>query len=178
MSKDLVDLLLGCGAIKFGRFKLASGRESDYYVDLKLAVTDPHILAVLGRAVAPHLKGYQRIAGVELGAIPLAAAASLETGIPFLMVRKQPKEHGTQSIYEGSMERGYRVVFVEDTVTTAGTLAKAISRLREEGAVVDRAVCVVDREEGSGETLRAAGIELVALLRARELLSSRRSNKP
>ncbi len=170
MRDDLVAMLQGCGALKFGHFTLASGKESSYYVDLRRAVTEPKILGALAKAMAPHLVGYQRIAGVELGAIPLATAASLATGIPFLMVRKQPKEHGTRSVVEGELHPGERVVFVEDTVTTAGTLARAIERLRAEGAAVDRAVCVVDREEGSWATLENLGVELVALLTARDLL--------
>ncbi len=170
MTEDLVALLRGCGALKFGRFTLASGKESPYYIDLRLAVTKPHILEAIARAMAPHLRGYRRIAGVELGAIPLAAAASLATGIPFIMVRKQPKEHGTKGGFEGELQAGDRVVFVEDTVTTASTLARAIERLRGEGAVVDRAVCVVDREEGSRETMQGLGVELVALVRASLLL--------
>lgn len=172
MVRELVALLKESGALQFGRFTLASGRESHYYIDLRLAVTQPHILRELARRMAPHVAGYDRIAGVELGAIPLAAAVSLEAGIPFIMVRKEQKEHGTRGAYEGSLRPGDRVVFVEDTVTTAGTLARAIGRLREAGARVDRAVCVVDRAEGSAETLGPLGVELIPLLRAQDLLAA------
>jgi len=112
------------------------------------------------------VKGYDRVAGVELGAVPIAAAVSLETGVPFLIVRKEPKGHGTKRIYEGELHAGDRVVFVEDVVTTGGTLRTAIERLRAEGAVVDRAVAVVDREEGGGDALAAANVEFIPLLRA------------
>jgi orotate phosphoribosyltransferase len=169
--KGLVELLRGCGALKHGDFTLASGRRSNYYVDLRLALTEPGVLRRLAAEMAPHVRGCERIAGVELAAVPLAAAVSLETGIPYLMVRKKPKGHGTERGYEGTLPPGATVVFVEDTVTTGGTLLRAIGALRSEGARVERAVCVVDREEGATEVLAAAGVELRALLRARDLLA-------
>ncbi len=172
MVKDLVAMLKECGALQFGRFTLASGKQSDYYVDLRLAITQPRVLRELARRITPHVAGYDRIAGVELGAVPLAAAVSLEADIPFIMVRKEPKEHGTRRAFEGQLQSGERVVFVEDTVTTAGTLARAIGRLREAGALVDRAVCVVDRGEGSAETLGPLGVQLIPLLRAPDLLGA------
>jgi len=162
---QFVAALKACGAVRFGTFTLASGRTSDYYVDIKQA-TRPDLLWEIARRMAPHVKGYDRVAGVELGAVPIAAAVSLETGVPFLIVRKEPKGHGTKRIYEGELHAGDRVVFVEDVVTTGGTLRMAIERLRAEGAVVDRAVAVVDREEGGGDALAAANVEFIPLLRA------------
>ena len=167
-DREFVEALRACGAVQVGTFTLASGKTSDLYVDIK-RVTRPEVLREIARRMGPHVRGYARVAGVELGAIPLATAVSLETGIPFLMVRKEPKEHGTRRVYEGEMAPGDHVVFVEDVVTTGGTLRMAIEHLRAEGAVVDRAVAVVDREEGGAEGLRVANVELVALLRARDL---------
>lgn len=167
-DRDLLAALQSCGAVQFGSFTLASGKSSDYYVDIKQA-TRPDLLREFARRMNPHVRGYQRIAGVELGAVPLATAVALEADLPFLIVRKRAKEHGTRRFHEGELRQGDRVVFVEDVVTTGGTLCRAVERLREEGAVVDRAVAVVDREEGGREALAAAGVELIALLRAADL---------
>jgi len=168
-DRDFLASLQACGAIKFGSFTLASGKTSDYYVDVKKAATRPDLLREIAARMAPHVAGYQRVAGVELGAVPIAAAVALDTGLPFLIVRKAAKEHGTKRRYEGELWTGDRVVFVEDVVTTGGTLRAAIEGLRAEGAVVDRAIAVVDREEGGAEALKSAGVELLALLRARDL---------
>jgi len=167
-DREFVAALKACGAVQFGTFTLASGKTSDYYVDIKRA-TRPELLREIAHRMAPHAKGYDRIAGVELGAVPIAVAVSLAAGIPYVIVRKEAKEHGTKRVYEGEMRTGDRVVFVEDVVTTGGTLRAAVERMRAEGGVVDRAVAVVDREEGGAEGLRAAHVEFIALLRARDL---------
>lgn len=161
--------LLACGAVQFGTFTLASGQKSDYYVDIKRAATRPDLLREMARRMAPHVRSYDRLAGVELGAVPIVAAVALEADLPFVIVRKEAKEHGTRRTYEGELRAGDRVAFVEDVVTTGGTLRRAIEGLRAAGAVVDRAVAVVDREEGGADGLRGAGVELVALLHARDL---------
>jgi len=168
-DREFVAGLKACGAVQFGAFTLASGKATDYYVDIKRAATRPDLLREIARRMAAHVKGYDRIAGVELGAVPIAAAVSLESGIPYLIVRKEAKEHGTKRVFEGELRVGDRVAFVEDVVTTAGTLGKAVEGLRAAGAVVDRAVAVVDREEGGADSLRSAGVELVSLLTARDL---------
>lgn len=168
-DRELVAALIACGAVQFGDFTLASGKKSDYYVDIKRAATRPELLREIAKRMARHVKGHDRLAGVELGAVPIAAAVSLETDIPYLILRKEPKEHGTKRAFEGELRVGDRVAFVEDVVTTAGTLRKAIESLRAAGAVVDRAVAVVDREEGGADNLRSAGVELVSLLNARNL---------
>lgn len=174
---EFLGALRACGAVRFGSFTLASGKTSDYYVDIKQAATRPDLLREMGRRIAPHVAGYDRLAGVELGAVPIAAAVSLETDLPFLIVRKEAKAHGTKRPYEGEMRTDDRVVFVEDVVTTGGTLRAAIERLRAEGAVVDRAVAVVDREEGGSETLDQAGVRLLALFRATDLRTMGKTSK-
>ena len=170
-DQEFMDAMKASGAIRFGTFILASGRTSDYYVDVKRASTRPELLREIAGRMAPHVAGYQRIAGVELGAIPIATAVALETNLPFLLVRRAAKEHGTGKAFEGELLPDDRVVFVEDVVTTGGTLRAAVERLRGEGASVDRAVAVVDRGEGGSEALAAANVELRSLLRAEDLRS-------
>ena len=168
----LVDAFVRTGALRFGHFTLASGRTSPYYVDAKRAITEPDVLRAIAKAMAPFAAGADRIAGVELGAVPIAAAVALESGKPYLMVRKQPKEHGTRGGFEGALNPGDRVLFVEDVVTTGGTLVAAIERLRAGGAVVEDAAVIVDRREGGGEALAAIGVRLHALLNADDLLAA------
>ena len=143
--------LVGCGALMYGEFTLASGKKSKYYIDIKKASTNPEVLAIIADEMATLLKGRprpDRIAGVVLGSVPLAVALSLRTGIPFVMVRKEKKDHGTSKLIEGSLEKGMRVLVVEDVVTSAGSAVYAIDTLRAEGAVVEEILAVVDREEG------------------------------
>ena len=166
-----VRALTSCGALRFGTFTLASGKTSAYYVDIKKAVTQPDILRTIGDAMAEYAAGADKIAGVELGAVPIAAAVSLASGKPYLMVRKEAKGHGTKKEYEGDLEKGERVLFVEDVVTTGGTLRAAIERMRAAGAVIEDVVCVVDREEGGKVALAEINVRLRGLLTAKDLLA-------
>jgi orotate phosphoribosyltransferase len=165
--------LAGCGALMYGDFTLASGKKSRYYIDIKKASTNPEVLAIIADEMAGLIRAGRRpdrIAGVVLGSVPLAVALSLRTGIPFVMVRKEKKDHGTSKLIEGALEKGMRVLVVEDVVTSAGSAVGAIDTLRAEGAVVDEILAVVDREEGGREALEAKGIELRALVTATEVL--------
>lgn len=161
------------GALQFGTFTLASGKTSSYYIDIKKAITRPDLLRTIADGMAPYARGVDRIAGVELGAVPIAAAVSLASGKPYIMVRKTTKEHGTKNDFEGELHPGDRVLFVEDVVTTGGTLRGAIERLRADGARIDDVVAVVDRNEGGAETLRTIGVTLHALLQADDLLRAK-----
>ena len=156
--------LEACGAIRFGKFVLASGKESDYYIDMKKAMTVPSILKKIAGAMADMVKGADRLAGMELGAIPLVTALALETNLPYLMVRKDRKGHGTQSQVEGEIHEGDKVVVVEDVTTTGKSPLKAVIAVREAGGVVDRVVVIVDRQEGAAELMEKEGVEFKALL--------------
>ena len=164
--------LKAAGALQFGTFTLASGRTSPYYVDIKKAVTRPDVLRTIAEGMAPYARDVDRLAGVELGAVPIAAAISLVSGKPYVMVRKSAKEHGTKHEFEGDLNRGDRVLFVEDVVTTGGTLRAAIERMRGHGAVIEDCVCVVDREEGGRMLLAEISVRLHALLSAKDLLEA------
>ena len=175
---DLLELLKASGALRFGEFTLASGKTSPYYVDIKKAVTRPEILRAIGRGIAKYAHRADRIAGVELGAVPIAAVVALETGKPYVMVRKDRKEHGTSKDYEGDLVAGDRLLFVEDVVTTGGTLLRAVERMRAAGADVTEVVAVVDREEGGKEALAAIGVTLRALVTSAELMQVAKSGTP
>ena len=166
-------------ALLEGDFVLRSGKRSSWYLDKYRFETDPEVLAVLGRRLAEAVAAFEptaeRLAGPALGAVALAASASMASGLPFIIVRDETKEYGTANRIEGPFEPGELVCLLEDVVTTGGALAEAVSALREGGLVVRNAVCVVDREEGGADALARLGVRLRALFRATELLELRKT---
>jgi orotate phosphoribosyltransferase len=173
-DQDLIDALRAADAVKFGEFELSHGGTSDYYVDKYLFETDPECLRLIASAFADRvgdLNNEATLAGVALGAVPLVAVTSAETGRPYVIARKQAKGYGTGNRIEGRLDEGDRVVVLEDIATTGKSALDAVEALREAGATVDRVLVVVDREEGAGELLAEHEIELEALLTATELLA-------
>jgi orotate phosphoribosyltransferase len=159
-----------------GDFVLRSGRRSRYYLDKYRFETRPDLLGPLGEAIARAVKEHApdavRLAGPELGAVALAAAASLAGGLPFLIVRKEAKDYGTANRLEGASEPGEQICLVEDVVTSGGAAIEAVIALRAAGLVVSTAVCVVDREEGGVDELARHGIRLRPLFTASEVLAA------
>jgi orotate phosphoribosyltransferase len=157
-----------------GDFVLRSGKRSKYYLDKYRFETRPELLRPLGERIAAvvqeHAADATRLAGPELGAVALAASASLASGLPFLIVRKAAKEYGTTKRIEGVFEPGECVCVVEDVVTSGGALLESVEALREAGLVVHTAVCVVDREEGGADALARHAVRLRPLFRAGDLL--------
>jgi orotate phosphoribosyltransferase len=159
-----------------GDFVLRSGRRSRYYLDKYRFETRPDLLAPLGEriadAVREHAPDATRLAGPELGAVALAAAASLVSGLPFLIVRKAPKDYGTAKRVEGEYAAGETVCVVEDVVTSGGALLESVDALRAAGLIVEAAVSVVDREEGGVDELAGHGVRLRSLFTAADVLSA------
>ncbi|WP_338741120.1 orotate phosphoribosyltransferase [Haloplanus salilacus] len=170
-DQDLIDALRAAEAVKFGEFELSHGGTSDYYVDKYLFETDPQCLRLIASAFADRVGDDTTLAGIALGAVPLVAVTSAETGRPYVIARKQAKEYGTGNRIEGRLDDGDRVVVLEDIATTGRSALDAVEALREAGATVDRVLVVVDREEGASELLADHGIELESLLTATELLA-------
>jgi len=170
MTEELIDLLRAADAVRFGEFELSHGGTSEYYVDKYVFETDPACLEAVAAAFADRA-GETKLAGVALGAVPLAAATSVASGNPYVIVRKQAKEYGTGNRIEGSLEAGEHVVVLEDIATTGQSALDAVEALREAGALVERVLVVVDREEGAREQLADADVELEALVTASELLA-------
>ena len=159
-----------------GDFVLRSGKRSRYYLDKYRFETRPELLEALGERIAAAVREVEpeadRLAGPELGAVALAAAASLASRLPFLIVRKEAKGYGTGNRLEGVFAPGERVCLVEDVVTSGGAAVEAVRALREAGLECRTAVCVVDREEGGADALARVAIRLRPLFRAEELLKS------
>lgn len=161
-------------AVKKGDFTLTSGKKSSYYIDIKKAYTNPKILREIVKEIAVLIRNEKvdRIAGVAMGGIPLAAGVSLELGIPFLVVRKEKKEHGTERMVEGEFKAGEKAVVIEDVTTSGSSALDAVDALRKNKLMCSIVIVVVDRLEGAGELLKKHDITLVPLLTAEELLAN------
>lgn len=178
MTVDALGGLLVEHALLEGDFVLRSGRRSSWYLDKYRFETSPDLLRQLGDRLAEAARevepGAVRLAGPALGAVALAASASMASGLPFIIVRGETKEYGTANRIEGPFERGDLVCLVEDVVTSGGALAASVSALRDAGLIVRNALCVVDREEGGSDALARLGVRLRALYRASDLLAARK----
>src|ERR671921_835411 len=166
-SREIGALL---GQVDFGPFVLSSGERSSFYVDKYLFSTEPNLLRDVADALATAIPGgVERLAGVELGAVPLVVATALATGLPYVIVRKTAKEHGSSAgrSIEGNLEKGERVALVEDVVTTGTQAVRAARSLEETGSEVVMIVAVLDRREENGEEL--GGFPFRSLLRMDDL---------
>ena len=179
MTDDELKRALREHAYLEGDFVLRSGKRSRYYLDKYRFETRPDLLGPLGERIAhqvsEHAPDATLLAGPELGAVALVAAASLASRLPFVIVRKEAKEYGTGKRLEGVYTEGECVCLVEDVVTSGGALLDAVDALREAGLTVRNAVCVVDREEGGADALARQAVRLRPVFRASDILESAKS---
>ena len=175
----LIDLLATRSARR-GSFTLASGRQSDLYIDCRPTTMHPEGLAAIGplglQAIGARGWTASSVGGLTLGADPVSYAiayASQLAGTPVraFTVRKEAKSHGTGKVIEGAFESGDHVVVVEDVITTGGSALRAVEAVRAAGATVLGVLAVVDREEGGREALEAQGLEVAALVTASEIVA-------
>lgn len=173
-SKEyLINLLKENGVFLEGDFTLSSGKKSNYYINMKKAITEPEILSTISKLITELIVNddINKVAGPALGAVPIAAAVSLESKIPLLMIRKEKKGYGTSKLIEGELNLGDNVIVVEDVTTTGGSLLKAIKAIQDNGGEVKRAFVVVDRQEGAIETFKKEGIKLEPLIKVDDFFS-------
>ena len=172
---EMANILTRIDAVKFGVFKLTSGKASPYYVDLRIVPSFPDAFAEICNFYAEQittqigLKNFDRIAGVPIAGIPFASQIAYNLRKPFLYVRKGIRRHGRKRRVEGLLVSGDRVLIVDDLVTTGLTLRKAAEAIRAEGGIVNQAVAFMDREEGGREKLTKHGIQLRTLLKISEV---------
>ena len=173
--------LLAERSAKRGRFKLASGRESDFYVDARLTTMSPEGLALIGPLALSALRkaGWEvdAIGGLTLGADPISYAisyASAASAHPLraFTVRKEPKAHGTGKLLEGPVGEGDRVVVIEDVITTGGSALRAIDAVRNAKASVTGVLALVDREEGGRQAIEHTGVSVVSLVTASQIIAA------
>lgn len=170
----LLECLRRVGAVRVGRFVLASGREAPYYVDVRRATLDSEGARLVGKAVARAVEGrpeVQAVGGLTLGADPIVGATLAQVTRPLagFLVRARAKDHGTRCQIEGPLEPGMTVAIVDDVATTGGSILQVVDAVAVLGCRVAGVYVVMDRLEGAREALAARGIALEALLTVRDL---------
>ncbi len=170
MTRDELAKRIAEVALLHGEFTLRSGRKSHYYLDKYLFSTQPDILAELGRMFADRLPdGVTKLAGAELGGIPLVTATSLASGLPCLFIRNQKKDYGTAKQLEGKLDETDRVVLIEDVGTTGGQVLEAIKVIESFGATLTKVIYTIDRQEGARENVEQAGYTFESLFTKTDL---------
>jgi orotate phosphoribosyltransferase len=175
---EMAKILHKIDALKFGVFKLTSGKASPYYIDLRVVPSFPDAFRQICDFYAEQitheigLKNFDRVAGVPLAGIPFASQIAYNLGKPFLYVRKGIRLHGRKRRVEGILSSGDHVLLVDDLVTTGLTLNRAAKAVRAEGGIVKEAIALLDREEGGKEKLEKNGIKLYSLLRMSEVANT------
>jgi orotate phosphoribosyltransferase len=180
LRRQLLDLFCEL-AYREGDFVLSSGQRSSYYINGKLVTLHPQGALATGRLLLSELPAdTEAVAGLTLGADPIVTAVSVVSAfenrpVPALIVRKEPKGHGTQAYIEGpTLPAGALVVVLEDVVTTGTSALKAVNRLRDAGYTVERVIALVDRQQGGAELYQKEGLEFQALFTIPEIQEHRR----
>jgi len=177
-NRERLKEILIRNSILRGKFTLASGKESSYYIDARLTTLDPEGVSLVAEIFLEEIlkdPGINAVGGPTMGADPIVGALIAEshrTGRPLrgFLVRKKEKDHGTGKIVEGGLKPGDVTAVVEDVVTTGGSVVTAIEAVKSIGAEVRKALVIVDREEGGDQTFRKMGIELYSIFKISELL--------
>ena len=170
MTRDELAKRIADVSLLRGEFTLRSGRKSNYYLDKYRFETQPDVLAALGQMFAERVTPtIDRIAGAELGAVPLATAAGMASGKPIVFIRNQKKDYGTAKQVEGVLNAGETVMIVEDVLTTGGQVLEAVKTLQDAGAKIERIVAVIDRLEGARENIERAGLVFESLFTSKDL---------
>jgi orotate phosphoribosyltransferase len=170
MTREKVIERIKTLAVLHGDFTLRSGRKSSYYIDKYRFTTDHEVLATLGKMLAAHVTpDIDRIAGAELGGVPLAAACAMAAGKPFVIVRNAKKDYGTAKQVEGILNKGEKVLLVEDILTTGGQVLEAAKALKALDVEVVKIVACIDRLEGAHKNISDAGHVVDALFTTADL---------
>ena len=178
MKVEISKVLDRIGALKFGAFKLTSGKMSPYYVDLRIVPSFPDVFEKICDSYVKFIRNeigtsdIDRIAGIPIAGIPFASVVAFNLKKPFLYVRKGVRLHGRERRIEGIIAPGNRVLLIDDLVTTGLSLQKAAKAIMAEGGVVTDAVVLIDRQEGGREQLAKTGVKLHALLNITEIVST------
>jgi orotate phosphoribosyltransferase len=174
-KERMANILFKLDAIKFGVYKLTSGKASPYYIDLRVIPSFPDAFREICESYAQYITGqignknFDRIAAIPLAGIPFASQIAYNLKKPFLYVRKGIRLHGRERRVEGILVSGNKVLLIDDLLTTGLTLKKASDAVRAEGGIVTEAIVFLDREEGGRQLLEKNGIKLHSLLKISEI---------
>jgi orotate phosphoribosyltransferase len=174
MKMEICRILNRIGALKFGAFKLTSGKISPYYIDLRIVPSFPDAFQKICDFYVDFVKdevgtnNFERVAGIPVAGIPFAALIAFSLKKPFLYTRKGIRLHGRERRIEGVIAPGNRVLLIDDLITTGLSLQKSAKTIMAEGGVVTDAAVLLDRQEGGKEKLAKNGINLHALLNMTE----------
>lgn len=172
--RELSALLHQIGVLRFGEFTLKDGRQSPFYLDMRILVSHPAALARVARAMLQRAEGlrYDRLAGLPYAGLPIAVAMALIAERPLIYARKETKDYGTKRLIEGEFQPGEIAVMIDDVVTSGGAKLEAAEPFRDAGLVVEDVLVIVDRSDAAGSAaLAAAGLRLHSVLTVRELFA-------
>jgi uridine monophosphate synthetase len=171
-TRDFALALHEIGALKFGRFTLKSGLESPFYVDLRLLISYPDVLALSARVLAQTITNvqYDRLAAIPYAGLPIGTALALQVKRPLIFPRKEKKDYGTARQIEGEFAAGERVLVIDDLITRGDAKIEAIAPLREAGLIVSDVAVLLDRQSGGVQTLATAGLCVHAALQLTDML--------
>ena len=177
LKRKVLEGLIKTECFKLGEFVLKSGLKSPFYVDLRRVASDPKVLRLAGKAYAQLMRDldFDRVAGIPVAALPLASAASLETGTPMIYPRIPPKAHGTGNSIEGEWKSGEKALLLDDLITTGKSKQEAIEVLRGEGLVVTDLVVLLERGAAGRRDMDAAGVKLHAFAQIEEFFTVARA---
>ena len=169
--------LLAERSAKRGQFTLASGKQSEYYIDARLTTMSPEGLSIIGPLGLSALRqsgwGIDAVGGLTLGADPISyASAFTDRPLRAFTVRREPKSHGTQKTIEGPFNSGDRVAVMEDVITTGGSALRAIEAVRAANGIVAGVLALVDREEGGRQAIEAAGVPVISLVPVSQIIKA------
>jgi orotate phosphoribosyltransferase len=172
MKDKLAKALCDANIMKFGLFSLASGRKSPVYLDVRVLPSSPASFALTIDELVKKIKELKIdvVAGAETAGIPIAAAIALKAKLPMIYVRKRPKSYGTMSFIEGNLEKGQKVVLIDDMITDGRSKVRFIEGIRQEGCICEDVFVIIDREQGGTDTLAAEKTKLHSLITLKELL--------
>ena len=181
--KEFAIFLQESGAIKFGNFKLSSGKESAYYIDLRLVPSFPHQFRKMVKSLQNlisdkiGLDSFDYIASVPTSGLVIASALATETVMPLIYIRQKPKDYGTGSLIEGKIPEGAKVVLVDDVGTTGHSLINAIRALKDAKIKVDSAFVIINRLEGAKENLKKEGVKMYEITDILEISNALHAEK-
>lgn len=172
---EFASFLLKSNSLRFGVFTLASGKQSSYYIDLRVLPSFPlHFKLAIGAmkdTVARQVGEFDTIASVPTSGLVFGSALSYEMGKPFIYARKESKGYGTGKAVEGFLKPGSRVVVVDDVATTGTSVSSAVETIRANGGIVENVVALVDRHEGGEERLKKMGVKLHSVAGINEIVN-------